>query len=510
MYLKTVLFLLFLFIVNSYAKNSIIVHWNSPANSKIDAGVGDTISFYSSDGKSHTVVSSDGSISGGPISGSASNPGIFTTTLKSEGSLTIKSTGEDMTCTIQVGPATTGGGSSTTGTTGEPSSTTTGGGSSTTGTPTPTPSDTPTPTPSDTPTPSPSDECNLKVVQEITPGWETENETYSFVQVVMTNEGASPITGLTISPDNPEKIFHVWEFVKSGDQITPPSYREVFPLNPSVALNFGYIATQASPIGLNVKAECGGGSTTGSSTTGEPTTTGTTSTTGGSTTGEPTTTGTTSTTGGSTTGEPTTTGTTSTTGEPTTTGITSTTGEPTTTGTTSTTGEPTTTGGSTTGEPTTTGTTSTTGGSTTGEPTTTSGSSTTGTPTPTPSDTPTPTPSDTPTPTPSDTPTPTPSQGTNCSHEITQTVVTKWVNSEKYHFTQVDVTIKNTGDTSIVAFNFTISNLDHIWRVERVGKDDSFGLPSYQQTISPGEQFNFGYIVNDDKEAVLENLSVKC
>ncbi|KAM9973737.1 hypothetical protein ACTFIW_010860 [Dictyostelium discoideum] len=98
---------------------------------------------------------------------------------------------------------------------------------------------------------------------------------------------------------------------------------------------------------------------------------------------------------------------------------------------------------------------------------------------------------------------------TQCNYQVDQTIISKWINSEVYHYLQASITIKNNGIKPIKAFSFMMSNIDQIWGVT-ITSGPTYSLPSWNPTINPGNEYTFGYILKGTDVGQLVNVMVDC
>ncbi len=130
------------------------------------------------------------------------------------------------------------------------------------------------------------------------------------------------------------------------------------------------------------------------------------------------------------------------------------------------------------------------------------------TPTPTPTPDPVPTPSPTPTPTPTPAPTPTPSPGGSLTQNLSpdfqlQLVVdNSWGQGEPWSGATYKATLKNISNSKTfnqVQIKANQGNGLNVWSMEPVQKTASetvVGLPSYNNTLDPGESYTFGFTMS--------------
>ncbi|KYQ94174.1 cellulase [Tieghemostelium lacteum] len=483
------LFLVLLILVCQSMADSIIVFWNSNSSpGTINLKTGDTITFYSTDGQSHTVESSDGTIDSGVFSGSASNPGKFVLKVTNTGTLDLQSKGETLslsltvsnapstssstgsttsstssTATTSTGGSSTSGGSSTTSTTGgggtstTTSSPTTGspltsGSSSTTTTTTTTTTNPGTTGSSSEPSTttggsgtgssqggSSSEQsssqgsessgeqltCKSILEQVQNDQWTYSGVTYTVYQVKFTNKGVYDIEDVQISTMTPENLFHVWEFSRENNILSFPTYRNVAPLKPGSFVYFGYITNGTVPLSFHPSLTCSEDpSSSQSGSSSEQS-----SSQGGSSSEQS------SSQGGSSSEQSSSQGSSSQ-------------------------------GGSSSEQ-------SSSQGGSSSEQSSSQGSSSQGGSSEQPTE--------------------------GCSATIEEHVVTKWKDSEVYPFSHIIATVRNTGTKPLKSISLNISPLTQIWNVEQ-SADGSYKLPSYQPTIEAGAGFSFGYIVPSHPE----------
>ncbi|KAN0032860.1 hypothetical protein ACTFIV_006792 [Dictyostelium citrinum] len=98
---------------------------------------------------------------------------------------------------------------------------------------------------------------------------------------------------------------------------------------------------------------------------------------------------------------------------------------------------------------------------------------------------------------------------TQCNYQVDQTIISKWINSEVYHYLQASITIKNNGIKPIKAFSFMMANIDQIWGVT-ITSGPTYSLPSWNPTINPGNEYTFGYILKGTDVGQLTNVMVDC
>ncbi|KAN0030388.1 hypothetical protein ACTA71_010153 [Dictyostelium dimigraforme] len=98
-----------------------------------------------------------------------------------------------------------------------------------------------------------------------------------------------------------------------------------------------------------------------------------------------------------------------------------------------------------------------------------------------------------------------------CSYEVIQSVVSTWIDGEKYPYLQASITIKNTGTRPIKDFSFIIENIayNQIWGVDANG-NNRYTLPSYNPVINTRDQYSFGYIVKGTTVATLKQVTYTC
>ncbi|KAF2070143.1 hypothetical protein CYY_008542 [Polysphondylium violaceum] len=83
--------------------------------------------------------------------------------------------------------------------------------------------------------------------------------------------------------------------------------------------------------------------------------------------------------------------------------------------------------------------------------------------------------------------------GNACGLVVEQKIISQWINSEIYPFTQVAVTYKNTGTKTITGVSFAMDKVDQIWGVDKV--NNRYQLPSWHNTIPTNQFYSFGYII---------------
>ncbi|KAN0043179.1 hypothetical protein ACTA71_010819 [Dictyostelium dimigraforme] len=524
--------LLFLALIGAtIANNAFIVNWNSDSITKQLTGqVGDTISFYTSDGNSHDVKSSDGSVFSGVFSGSASNPGIFTVTFTKEGNMeftssydkslsvtvavssggqititttsttTGSSTPSTPTSTTTSASATTSGSSTTGGTiTDSSGASSTTGNSGTTGSATTTTSSS---------TDNSDSSVGTSTSTTTSPAVTTSSGSIidpTFPPLDSSSEGGHGSSGsnengveclLSINQES----FDTWTFdtiiytvyqvnitnigTLSVDSVT------LTPNNNSLIYHTWELVYDGASLTLPTYRKAGPinpgetiffGYISKNSTDVTFTSSPICSDSSNEVTPTPT--------------EPVTpTPTESVTPSPTPSGSSSEVETPTPTET------------------------------KTPTPTPSGSSSEVETPTPTETDTPTPTETDTPTPTPSGSSseggigssssetqppvTPPPTTGTSCLAQVQQEVVNSWINGEVDPYIQVRATIVNQGSTPITSFNF-YSEAEQIWSVKKTGTN-TYQLPSWHSTIPVGGSHTFGYIVKQAELSDLKSVQYAC